>query len=181
MDSQFGFLREIHSQSIREGLPSVIHRVISIASRVLPLAHPSDLPLTNFEANFLESFLSNEIPLAAMKIATVVATSLIVGSVTASKSTKVGVTCKNLDVNALSPKALAYAAKAVEMTYDAVNKQEGAHAVAVGTFATDSSLRSKVSARDMLEMMWLCLVSFFLVSFLAFSRSSYSRRASPSR
>jgi hypothetical protein len=83
--------------------------------------------------------------LASMKISGAFAVALLVGSASASKSAKVGVTCKNLDVNSLTPKALAYAAKAVEMTFNDVHNKETAHAVAVGSFAGDSSLRTKVS------------------------------------
>jgi hypothetical protein len=80
-----------------------------------------------------------------MKITGAFATALLVGSASAAKSAKVGVTCKNLDVNSLTPKALAYAAKAVEMTFNEVHNKETAHAVAVGSFAGDSNLRTKVS------------------------------------
>jgi hypothetical protein len=121
-----------HSQTHRAFRPRRIPQII--ASQI-------------FERDVLEA-LSNKIQLSAMKIAAVFATSFLVGSVAASKSAKVGVTCKNVNVNSLSPKALAYAAKAVEMTYDAVHKNEGAHAVAVGAFASSGGiLRSKVSAR----------------------------------
>lgn len=89
-----------------------------------------------------------------MKIS--VAFALLVGSASASKSAKVGVTCKNLDVNALTPKALAYAAKAVEMTFNDVHSKETAHAVAVGSFAGDSNLRTKVSSarRAGMRLVW---------------------------
>lgn len=80
-----------------------------------------------------------------MKIAGAFATALLVGSASASKAAKVGVTCKNLDVDSLTPKALAYAAKAVEVTFNDVHDKETAHAVAVGSFAADANLRSKVS------------------------------------